>query len=129
MSTDYAVRALQYIHAHDDEILTGYEIAEAIGVPYPFFARIAGQLKRKGLLATVKGRNGGYCLAKPLESIDFYEVFVSTEGELQMSHCLMENRSCNREAEASCGLRGFICDLQKRVISEMSGKKLVELAP
>ncbi|MCL2392005.1 MAG: Rrf2 family transcriptional regulator [Oscillospiraceae bacterium] len=128
MATDYAIRALHYIHENSDTTLSGREIAEAIDVPYPFFAKIADQLKRKGLLTSIKGRKGGYALGKPLERIGFYEVFVATEGELQISRCLMEHRNCNRANEESCGLRGFLCDLQKSLIVEMSRKNILEIA-
>jgi len=128
MSTDYAVRVLRYIHTHSDSVLTGKEIAEATDVSYPFFAKIADLLRKKGLLVTEKGRKGGYRLGKPLEHINVYEVFVSTEGELRISSCLMEHRNCNRANEESCSFRGFLCNLQDSIIAEMSSTKVLDVA-
>lgn len=127
MSTDYAIRMIKYIQEQGDRLLTGSEIAEAIDVPYPFVARIASQLKRNGILSAVKGRRGGYTLAKPINQINFYEVFVSIEGELQVSRCIKDNHDCCRGSEDSCGLKGFLFELQDSMIKEMSNKNIFDI--
>jgi len=127
VSTDYAVRILQYLHIHQDALPTGSAISQAIGVTYPFFIKIAHLLKRDGLLSAVQGRNGGYQLAKPIHEISFYDVFLSIEGDMRLNRCLQENPHCSQDASSTCRLRGFIGSMQKGLITEMSRKSLLDL--
>ena len=121
ISTDYAVRILQYLHIHRDDLPTAMTISQSIGITYPFFIKIANQLKQKGLLTAVQGRNGGYKLAKPAEDVSLYDVFLAIEGDLQINRCLQEENKCTRGEPHACRLHVFLRNLQDKVITEMSG--------
>ena len=128
IATDYAIRILQYLHLNPSGVHTASAISQTIGVSYPFFIKICNQLKKAGLVHTVQGRNGGYALGRPADKISFYDVFSAIEGEMQISHCIRaEDQHCNRGALDTCRLRGFLCNVQKTVIHEMSQKSLADL--
>jgi len=127
VSIDYAIRILQYLHANEEDLPTATTVSQSIGITYPFFIKIAHMLKRNGLVTTVQGRNGGYQLAKPASQISFYDVYLATEGDLQLTRCLREGSNCNRGAESKCRLRGFISGLQEDLISKMSQKSILDL--
>jgi len=128
ISTDYAVRILQYLHKHKDDLPTAMTISQSIGITYPFFIKIANQLKQKGLLNAVQGRNGGYRLAKPAQDISLYDVFHSIEGDLRINRCLQEGGSCSRNAHESCKLHKFLKSMQDKLISEMSNQTIADFA-
>ena len=130
ISTDYAIRILQYLHRHKEDLPTAMTISQSIGITYPFFIKIANQLKQKGLLSAVQGRNGGYRLARPAHQISIYDVFLSIEGTLQINRCLQEGQHCSRgeSARDSCHLHGFFRDLQGKLIEEMSNKNIADFA-
>ena len=129
VSTDYAIRILQYLHINKDGVHTANTIAHATGITYPFFIKIANLLKKHGLVGAVQGRNGGYTLDKPADQISFYDVFLAVEGEMQISRCILaDDHKCNRGTTLGvCRLRGFLCDMQNDMIARMSETKIVDL--
>jgi len=128
ISTDYAVRILQYLHKHKEDLPTAMTISQSIGITYPFFIKIANQLKQKGLLSAVQGRNGGYRLARPAQQISLYDVFLSIEGELQINRCLQNEQNCTKGEVHHCKLHSFLRSLQDKLISEMSGQSIADFA-
>jgi len=127
ISTDYAVRILQHLHSHKGELLTAMEIAESTGMTYPFFIKIASQLKKKDLLNSTQGRKGGYQLGKPACEISLYDVFLCIEGELQLNRCRGEEAPCFQGEINVCKLHEFFDELQRKVIAEMSELSIADL--
>jgi len=127
ISTDYAIRILQYLHKHKEDLPTAMTISQSIGITYPFFIKIANQLKKKGLLSAVQGRNGGYRLARPAQQITVYDVFHSIEGDLSINRCLQKNQQCSRGERHDCHLHSFFRGMQEKLIEEMSGKRIADL--
>lgn len=129
ISTDYAIRILQYLHMHEDkeELHTAMKIAGAIDVTYPFFIKIANILKKKGLINSVQGRNGGYTLGQPAHEISLYDVFVCIEGELLVNRCL-EGRPCTKGKHKNCTLKEFLSEVQKDLVAKWSSQTIADLA-
>ena len=128
ISTDYAVRILRYLHKHKEDLPTAMTISQAIGITYPFFIKIANQLKQNGLLSAVQGRNGGYRLARSAEQITIYDVFLSIEGDLQINRCLNPDHGCSKGEVHSCKFHSFLRSLQNKLIDEMSGQSIADFA-
>jgi len=126
ISTDYAIRILQYLHKHREGLPTAMTISQSIGITYPFFIKIANQLKQKGLLSAVQGRNGGYRLARPAHQISVYDVFLSIEGDLQINRCLKADQHCNRGVRDDCRLHKFFHSLQEKIIEDMANKFIID---
>jgi Rrf2 family protein len=56
------------------------EIAQAQGIPERYLVQILLQLKRAGIVASVRGSAGGYRLARPAESISISEILMAIDG-------------------------------------------------
>jgi len=121
ISTDHAIRILQYLHKNGG-MYTAMEIADAVGITYPFFIKIANQLKKHKFLRSVQGRNGGYVLGKRAHEISLYDVFLCIEGKLQIS------TSIQRAEQNDCKLSKAWYSLQSKIIEEMSGQSISDLA-
>ena len=124
-TTDYAIRILQYLHKAPDDIYQGPEIAEAVGITYPMFNRVARKLKETGLLQSAKGKYGGFMLGKLATEISFYEVLLSTQGEFYMNQCLEKGMQCERE---TCKTYEFLQAIQQDMIENMSSMCVADLA-
>jgi len=108
-----------------EPLQTAMTIAVATGLPYPFFIKIANQLKRGNLVDAIQGRNGGYMIGKPAEEISVYDVFLATEGELQIHGCLKgEGTQCQQDG---CSLRSFFGDIQEAMIEKMAAQNIRDL--
>jgi len=79
---DYAVRAVLELAAADGELVTADRIAEAQRIPRNFLDNILNDLRRAGVVATVRGAHGGSRLARPASAITLADVMRAIEGPL-----------------------------------------------
>ena len=132
ISTDYAVRILLYLHEnrHEAEPHTAMNISRATRMTYPFFIKIVKLLRKKELVKTVQGRNGGHKLGRPAHEISFYDVFLATEGELQINRCFKpEDEPCTNGRKEDCEVHKFLRHIQENVlVKSMQEKMISELA-
>ncbi|MEM9701568.1 MAG: Rrf2 family transcriptional regulator, partial [Planctomycetota bacterium] len=80
--TEYAVRALLRLSLEYDRgaPVQGKRIASEERIPEGFLAQILGQLKRLGLVTSVRGACGGYRLATPPDRLTLGEAIEMIEG-------------------------------------------------
>ena len=111
----YALRAvLELASKEGDGPLKIGQIAERQNIPARFLESILRELKQEGITHSVRGKDGGYVLAKPAHQIAVGEVvrlfrsslFANeTNGEVkigaQANHCVFE--ALSQEAEAALG--------------------------
>lgn len=79
---DYAVRALLGLAAHDPEPMTAQALATEQDLPGKFLESILTGLRRAGLVASQRGPDGGYRLARPPETIAIAHVLRAVDGPL-----------------------------------------------
>jgi Rrf2 family protein len=78
---DYGVRALLTL-AERGQPTTGEALAEAQGLPAKFLGAILNDLRRAGLVASQRGAEGGYRLARPAQEIALADVMRALDGPL-----------------------------------------------
>ena len=91
---DYAVRAVLAL-TEADRVMATPELAEQMEIPVNFLPQIMPGLVRRGILTRRLGRNGGYTLGRPPESISLLEVIEAGEASVP--------------APPTCVLRGDRC--------------------
>jgi Rrf2 family protein len=79
---DYAVRAAIELAAAGGEPIKGEVIADAQGIPLKFLENILGELKHTGIVASRRGAQGGYWLAKPADDVSLADIVRAVEGPL-----------------------------------------------
>jgi len=85
---DYAVRAsVELARAVTDEDVRatrvkGQQIATAQGIPPKFLENILADLKRSGLVGSVRGADGGYWLNRRPEEVTVADIIRAVEGPL-----------------------------------------------
>ncbi|MDP4030842.1 MAG: Rrf2 family transcriptional regulator [Patescibacteria group bacterium] len=67
-------------------------------LPYRFLSKVAGNLKRSGLVVAKEGKDGGYRLAKNPAKIKLGQAIKALEGSLALTRC---------HAGAKCSCRQF----------------------
>jgi len=80
---DYAVRACAELAAspHGDPVAAEV-LADGQGIPVSFLERILGDLRRAGIVASVRGRSGGYRLARGADEVTLADVIRAVDGPL-----------------------------------------------
>jgi len=79
---DYAVRASLELAAAGGEPIKGEQIADAQNIPLKFLENILGELKHTGIVASRRGAQGGYWLAKDAGDVSLADIVRAVEGPL-----------------------------------------------
>jgi Rrf2 family protein len=79
---DYAVRAALELAAAGGDPIKGEAIADAQGIPLKFLENILGELKHTGIVASRRGAQGGYWLAKDADEVSLADIVRAVEGPL-----------------------------------------------
>jgi Rrf2 family protein len=79
---DYAVRAAIELAATGGEPIKGEAIADAQDIPLKFLENILGELKHTGIVASRRGAQGGYWLAKDADDVSLADIVRAVEGPL-----------------------------------------------
>ncbi len=81
--TIYAVAALQVLGSvEENRLLKIKEIATDANIPQNFLEQILLELKKQGILESIKGAHGGYKLAKALKEITLKDVAEVLESDI-----------------------------------------------
>jgi Rrf2 family protein len=78
---DYAIRAAAEL-ASAEGLLKGEQIATAQSIPLKFLENILTELRHAGLVASQRGAEGGYALARPAAEIRLADVIRAVDGPL-----------------------------------------------
>jgi Rrf2 family protein len=83
-ATSYALHAVVHMAAQKkNEPIASHTIAHARGIPDRFLLKVLKPLVSAQVLASVKGPNGGYRLAKPANEITMLEVLEAVDGPIR----------------------------------------------
>jgi Rrf2 family protein len=125
--TRYAIRALLHLaDRHGEGPIQLTEIAEAQNIPAKFLTVILSELRRAGLVATLRGKEGGYWLARPPHEISYGEIVRLTRGSLALTPCAsrLNHTPCdNCVDETACRVRAvmlMVRDETARILDHVS---------
>jgi Rrf2 family protein len=91
--TDYAIRALLYLAAHEPELVKVDVLVREQDLPRKFTEGILGELRRAQLVRSQRGAEGGYALAKPAAEITLGAVIRAVDGPLAEVRGLRPNET------------------------------------
>jgi Rrf2 family protein len=79
---DYAIRAAVELAAAGDGPVKGERIAQAQEIPSNFLENILADLRNAGIVASRRGADGGYWLARPAAEVSLADVIRAVDGPL-----------------------------------------------
>lgn len=79
---DYAIRAAVELAAAGPGPVKGERVAQAQEIPPNFLENILADLRNAGLVASKRGAEGGYWLARPADEISLADVIRAVDGPL-----------------------------------------------
>ena len=95
-TTEYALRSVVYVAMHHDAKRVGLkEIARELELPEPFIGKILQNLVRQGVLASVKGPNGGFSLGRPASTISIMDLVRIIDGMEAFKRCGLGLKDCS----------------------------------
>lgn len=126
----YAFRALIALSRRNqgEAVVTG-ELARAEDIPQKFLEQILLDLKRSGLVASRRGKVGGYMLIKNPREIFFGEVLRLIDGPVAPLPCLSKiaYRKCDDcKSEENCEVRKVFAQVANVTRMVLDGTSLAD---
>jgi len=93
--SNYALRTLMFANLHADRLCQCQEVADAFNISKAHLVKCIHQLGQWGFIQSVRGRNGGFRLARPASQISVGAVIRKTEDTLELVECFnSKTNSC-----------------------------------
>jgi Rrf2 family protein len=101
------------------------ELSGRLRIPYPFLRRILQILNARGILTSVKGKGGGFALARAPEKIYLTDLIKILQGPVKVAECVFRADVC--PGHRTCQLRKIMLRLQKTVVAEIRSITLASI--
>ena len=121
----YGLRAVLYLAQHPTGPVLSRDIAQALEIPVHFLAKILQDLAKNGLLASYKGRGGGFELAWPTDEIWLLEIVKAIDGSQFGEGCVLGLGECIEENH--CPLHRRWTEIKGDVLGMLEDKSVKEL--
>ncbi|BBC74089.1 Rrf2 family transcriptional regulator [Altererythrobacter sp. B11] len=126
--TRYAIRAMQHLADHYGKgPVQLAEISEKQNIPANFLTVILSELSRMGIVASQRGKDGGYWLALPPVDITYGDLIRVMRGSLALVPCASRfaHEKCkNCVAEGECRTRALMLQVRDRTAELLDAIRL-----
>jgi Rrf2 family protein len=129
--TKYALRSLIYLARHEAEgpVLIA-RLAEEEKIPRKFLEHVLLELNKDGILASKKGKGGGYFLGKPAHQIFIGDVVRLMDGPLAPVACVSKTayakcKDC--DSERSCCIRPVMKKVRDAIAGVLDRTTLADM--
>jgi Rrf2 family protein len=119
------MQAVIYLARHNAAPVLSRRIAEELGIPQHFLAKILQDLTRRGLLQSFKGRGGGFQLARSASAIRLLDVVEAIDGREFIDGCVLGLPECS--TESACLVHSQWSLIKARIMTMLGEKSLDEL--
>jgi len=129
--TKYAINALVHLAKRKDEgpILIS-EIATTENIPQKFLEAILLDLKKAAILASKKGKGGGYYLLKDPDHVNMADIMRLFDGPIALLPCVtyMYYERCEEcKDEKTCGIRDVFFEVRNKTVELLKEATLTEI--
>lgn len=129
---EYALRALIDLGISlrlERPIIQVSELARKEELPVKFLEQILLELRGHGIIATKRGKYGGYYLAKPMEEIVIGHIVRLIDGPLAPISCVSQTAyaPCTCPDEEHCGLRMLMMDVRNAIANILDRYTLAQV--
>jgi Rrf2 family protein len=128
----YALHALIVLAEHTgEEPMQIAAIAEEARVPRKFLEAILVDLKKRGIVRSMRGRSGGYLIGKAPRDISFADVIRVIDGPLALAPCVSATAYHKCEDcvdEATCAIRKVLLAARDATAHVLETRTLAQAA-
>lgn len=125
LHTDYSLRVLMFAALKGETLSTIAEIAEHFDISRTHLMKVVNALGRAGYLDTVRGKKGGFRLAKKPSQIKVGAVVRDLEEDLAIVGCMQQSDYC--PIEDACVLRRALGEAMAAFLAVLDRYTLADL--
>lgn len=123
----YALKImLDLAQSSDGALAHRADVASRQGIPIDYMDQILIRLREAGLIVSIRGRSGGYRLARPALEISALMVFMAVEDAFAPVSCL-EHGSGSCQVASFCGAKDAWSEISHAIHKALSGILLSDL--
>jgi Rrf2 family protein len=116
----------------ENKSINSVALSERLEVSHSYLKKIIKSLVNEGLIKSTPGKYGGFSLAKPLNQITFYDVFVAVEGRSKIfaSQQLLKKFLGKKEGAKAqkCSITDSLDVIESTLVSTLSAITLEKIA-
>jgi len=95
-TSQYAIRIMTFIVNNDsNKLFNAKIISEKLSIPYKYLTKIMTQLVDANIIVSIRGREGGYSIAKEASQIKILDILNAVKECLHSKNCLLGLGTCN----------------------------------
>ncbi|OGT41650.1 MAG: SUF system Fe-S cluster assembly regulator [Gammaproteobacteria bacterium RIFCSPHIGHO2_12_FULL_37_34] len=123
---DYAMLIMSHLAKQQDRVLSANLLAETLHLTIPTTSKVLKMLSEAHLVASVRGAEGGYHLAKLAEKITVADVIMAIEGKLSMTECCAMEGLCH--IETRCTMKENWLKINTMIYSMLSTLTITDMS-
>jgi len=121
--TDYSVRVLTYAALKKNELASIREVSEVYGISSNHLMKVIHHLGKGNYLETIRGKNGGFRLARDPKEISIGELIRYTEDDLALINSNAKNTDQNEKVSFNAiveqALGSFIATVDNYTLADL----------
>jgi len=103
------------------------EIADRQGISADYIAHLFNRLQQAGLIRSIRGRSGGYVLARDPAHIRVGEIVRAVEGPMALTDCTMPGQKTTCPRTSQCVMRKLWLKTAQAIAETLDGVTLADL--
>lgn len=127
----YSILALvKLAKEYDNGPILISSISQTENIPKKFLEAILLELKQLGIIASKKGKGGGYFLIRKPQEISLADVIRHVDGAIALIPCVTYKyyQPCQHcKDEVTCGIRSIIKDIRDETVNMLKRIKLSDI--
>ena len=126
-AADYGLRVMIHLAVlPPDERAALPQLAEEVEAPESFLSKVLQALARARLIASRRGKMGGFVLLERGRQANVREVIEAIDGPIQLNICLSTGRSCPRKS--CCPAHPVWVQAQQAMMDVLNSARIQDLA-
>ncbi len=123
--TDYGLRTLMYLAAHQEKLSSVREVAEHYDISRNHLVKVVHRLSKLGYIQTIKGKGGGIKISKDAINLRLGDLIFELEPHMNMVECFDAKTNTCRITN-SCQLKHFLFEATHSYIDTLNQYTLAD---
>ncbi len=116
-----AFHSAAYLASNEDRLVSTKEMSSRLGLSDNHLSKVMQRLVASGIVESIRGPGGGFKLSLPRSKVTLMDLYVSVQGPLHLSNCLLSNPTCQGK---ECIFGGLVSRVNKEVTDFLNKTKL-----
>jgi len=126
-TSQYAIRIMAFIVKNkSDKLFNAKVLSKSLSIPYKYLTRIMTQLVEAKIIISVRGREGGFSIAKDPITIKIIDILDAVKECLHGANCVLGVGLCN--VNKKCALHDEWKTPKETMLNMFQNKTLADIA-